>query len=197
MRPDTGISTAAQIDAICDWLDSEVCPRFSFKIPDNEDLTNIRMAPPKAYGRYFPVKENLPRISTAEVQPNYSAPSIVVMPRGALRYYDSAILTVHFLFTIWDPGEGGAFDHEAWRSVVNLQDETARQLAQQMVIGNMVLQLGEKDKPIEYGLVNDEDSTPDLRPYYMGYMQASFKYGVAPVKRYGHRPPSNISTLLD
>lgn len=197
MIESTGISTAMQIDAIRDWLGEDVCPLFRFKIPDNENLLSDELAPPKAYSRYFPVRENLPKVALAEVQRNYTAPSIVVMPRSVRRFVDEGFLTAHFLFTVWDPGEGGVFSHEAWRSVVNLQDETARQLSQRMKIGNMELQLDRSKYPIEYGLVNEEESTPDLRPYYMGYMLASFHYGVAPVKYYGRKPAPNATTLLD
>lgn len=193
----TGASTAAQIDKICEWLEDSVCPRFLFKVPDNENITNVKKAKPKAYARYFPVRENLPLVDIPTVQINYTAPSIVVMPKAVSRQFDSARLDVHFLFTIWDPGEGTGFNYEAWRSLVNLQDETARQLAQRMHIGELTLELAKEGKSIDYGLVNDEEATPDLRPYYMGYMMASFMYMVAPVKYYGRPQKPTTNKLLD
>lgn len=165
-------------------------------------MTNINKAEPKAYSRYFPVRENLPAvISTEEVAANYSAPSIVVMPRNITRGYDAGLLEAHLLFTVWDPGLQGSgglqFNYEAWRDIVNMQDETARQLTQQMTIGGLLLELDRSNHTIQYGLVNDEEATPDLRPFYMGFMRAAFSYPVAPVKHYGKVPSPTAKTLLD
>lgn len=180
-----GQSTTSQIDAIRDWLNHEVCPLFSFRIPDNEDLNNVREAPPKAHSRYFPMKDNLPKIITEETLLDYTAPSVVVMPKSVSRGYRMATLGAHMLFTVWHPGENGKFDHEGWRSITNMLDATARLLAKQVTIGVLTLELDEGNKTIDYGLVNDEEATPDLRPYYMGYLTASFSYPIRPVQTYG------------
>lgn len=171
-----------RIDAVKYFLETHVCDGLKLKIPNDKNVYDVAYGSPKAFATFIPPKDKLPG------DLNYPAPSVVVMPlRDEENERDGKVLT-RLLFTVYDPGtrlpgamehekpEYIGMDHEGWRGLLNFMERARQALRKARVIGDMEL-----DFPLKRGLFNEEDSTPDFRPYYMGWMDVPFHYGVEPL----------------
>lgn len=170
-----------RIDAVRDFLNENVCSDLSLKVPNDNDMYQVDWRSPVAYSTFLPPKNKLP----AEI--NQPVPSVVVMPIRDEESLNEGTLLLHLVFAIWDPGtrlpgapkkrtpEFLELDNDGWRALCTFTERAKMAIIAERSIGDMELTY-----PVRRGFFNEEDSTPDLRPYYMAWMDLSFRYGPQP-----------------
>ena len=168
-----------QTDAVRDFLQAAVCDKIELKAPDRENEYRGKWVRPGAFSMYLPMIDHLPPGI------EHAVPSIIVMPLTGEDEPKEGAVSMRLVLTIYEPGtreEGGAEAQEpaympdtteGWRTLSNLIDNTRRALRNAAVVGGM-----EVLYPIKYGLFNPNEETPDYRPFYMGWIEISLRYGI-------------------
>ena len=185
------------IENLRGWIEAKVASRVELKVPvgdiDDEDY-EIEFAHPSVFSYFVP-----PSSVNAELP---YAPSICVQFLETEEQFKGTgtgdkSIRVRIAFVVWNPGEHVVFEpHEdisklgavaytpntegyvrtldGWKDLVNLQDETLKQIKGAEYIEGMKVDL----KSIKYGMFKDEEDSIYLYyPYWQGYIDFSVTLG--------------------
>lgn len=183
------------ITRLMDWLEDEVCPLVSYKVPgETEDDADYeyKLAHPSVLGMYWPTtKETLPP-GVQDVQPGI----LVQVTSGSESQASlSRAMTVRLHLSVWNPGRHGpdawrrktAPDHsgldwvrdesaayqpgydDGWRDAWNLLDTVVREVRNSPVFegGARV----DKSKDIAFGPYEVQENIVDLYPYWFAWVE--------------------------
>lgn len=189
------------IDNVTEWAQKEICDRVHLKVPPDDDSAPVdagyqhTLVTPTAFPLFVPSKDKLP--------PNTVAP----IPSLCVRFIEGTdaldgtggVVTLQFVFSTWDVGHHGKdFFHaqkdgsykqwsgpeadayfrrntEGWRDAWNWVDVALRALESTSNVAGYELN---RQSPIEFGPLADQDNIPDFYPFWFCWVNFSLKYSV-------------------
>ena len=170
------MAVVKQLDKIKSWLETEICPQFKFKQPDDEhtDATYpYKLVSPNVFILYVPPKE---LIGEAE-----RVPSICIQFEEGNESMAklSGVLNLRLYFAVFNPGEhlenDFSINTNGWRDVWNFVDYIMKKLRDTELIEDMRVL---KENGIHYGPASDQGAIPDFYPYYYAWVSFSVEYGI-------------------
>lgn len=184
------------VDAVVEWLESEVCPKVALKRPANVEQSGgygYELVRPSAFAMFLPGgKDRLPPGAVTE------HPSVLVqLVSGEDRpaSCDRAI-KLRFHLSAWDPGihgqdvlnptrlpdgtlvyaqggEGGLRRSEdGWHDAWSFLDVLVASLRSTAVIGG-VLSL-DRSRPVSFGMYEEQGAIVDYYPFFFAWAEADF-----------------------
>ena len=179
------------IDAVTAWAKKTICPEILLKVPPENDAAmdagySYTLDHPEAIPMYKPTGDKLP------IDIQYTTPSICVyfVKAGDSMAEGEGYVDLQLLFSVWDPGQHGEDVYlpngdgsfrkgstpdfqkggSGWRDVWNFVDIARRALESTTSIDGLAI---DKQVPIEYGPVTDQETIVDFYPYW--YSVLSFR----------------------
>ena len=186
------------LDTLTDWARTSICEQIRLKVPPlNEEANDAgydyKLVNPAAFAMYVPTTERLP--------PNVHSP----MPSLCVRFVKGqdnpsagmGSINVQFCFSTWDTGTHGADilkpdgfnsfkqwsgaeaeayfkrNGEGWRDAWNFLDIALREVESVTNIGGYVI---DKNSPIEFGPLTEQEAIPDLYPFWFAWMSFFVNY---------------------
>jgi len=155
------VTTVEIIDRIRDWLNDNVCSQIKLKRPYDDDVTKFELVHPVAYSIFYPAQKANNEIGI---------PSISVMFDEATDDGKIYTLPIKLVFCVYSPGfhkpeDDFTPDNEGWRDLLNFMDRTKAAIIRSRNLNGVSAQL-----PLTLGLTIPEEQTPELDPYYFGYI---------------------------
>lgn len=191
------------IDKVVDWLNAEVCPKISLKIPDdfkNDAEYNVEFIKPAAFPLYVPGKDRLPPSVPAPI------PSVCVqlMEGSDDLLQRKRQLQLRLVLSCWNPGTHGAElfiprvdpkaprgvsyyrlngeaaqtytrNMEGWRDSFNFADLVLREVESTEYINGLRLM---KESGVKYGLFSEDGEIWDNYPYWYNWISFTLESGV-------------------
>lgn len=192
------MSVVRVIDTLTEWAKENICEKIRLKVPPlNEEANDAgyeyKLATPAAFGMYVPTSEKLP--------PNVHNP----FPSLCVRFFKGqdtpsegeGFVNVQFCFSTWDTGlhgkdilkldgeksfkswsgaEADAYfkrNGEGWRDAWNFVDIALRAVESVTNIGGYVI---DRNTPIEFGPLTEQESIPDLYPFWFAWISFRVNY---------------------
>lgn len=170
------MAVVKQLDKIKSWLETEICPQFKFKQPDDvhTDATYpYELVNPNVFIMYVPPKElvgEANRVPSVCIQFDEGNESMAEA---------SGVLKLRLQFATFNPGVHAQDDFkintEGWRDVWNFVDYIMKKLRDtELIEGMRVL----KENGIHYGPISDQGQIPNFYPYYFAWVTFSVEYGI-------------------
>lgn len=193
------MSVVKIIDDVTEWAQSEICNRVKLKEPPPNDAAAVdqgyqyKTVTPQAFSLFVPAKDKLP---PGIVSPVPSLCVRVVEGQDTLDGRGGSIV-LQFVFSTWDVGTHGLdlFDRQkdgsykrwsgqeaadyfcanadGWRDAWNFVDTALRELESHTDVAGYEL---DRQSPIEYGPLADQDGIPDYFPFWFCWVQFTLKY---------------------
>lgn len=174
------MAVVKQLEKIKSWLETEICPQFKFKQPDDEHIDATypyELVNPNVFILYVPPKELVGEANRV--------PSICIQfDEGNESMAEaSGVLKLRLQFATFNPGShydygiDRVFDTnlEGWRDIWNFVDYIMKKLRDtELIEGMRVL----KENGIHYGPISDSGQIPDFYPYYFAWVTFSVEYGI-------------------
>ena len=194
------MTVVEEINRICDWLNENICPSISLKVPDdfqNDEGMTVQEMHPHAFPLFIPGEDKLP--------PNIPAPipSICVqLMKGTDDLTESKReLEVRLCMNSWSPGDYGAetaqlieddkalggyryrvdpnsktFNRNVngWVESYNFLDKILTAVEETEFINGLRLK---KEDPIEFGPFTESGELVDYYPYWHNYISLKFEAG--------------------
>ena len=191
------------IDKVVDWLNAEVCPKISLKVPDdfkNDEGYDVEFTKPTAFPLFVPGKDRLPPSVPAPI------PSVCVqlMEGNDDLLQHKRQLQLRFTLSCWNPGTHGAElfiprvdqkvpggvsyyrlneeaaqtytrNMEGWRDSFNFADLVLRELESTEYINGLRLM---KESGVKYGLFSEDGEIWDNYPYWYNWISFTLESGV-------------------
>ena len=201
------------IDKVVAWLNENVCPQISLKLPDdykNDTDYGVEFVNPAAFPLYVPGKDRLPPSVPAPI------PSVCVQ---LMEGSDDLLsrkrqLQIRLCLACWNPGEHGgevllprksasalsgyayyratgeaaqsyARNMEGWRDSFNFADLVLRELeGAEYIAGHRLV----KESGIKFGLFTEDGNIWDYYPYWHNWISFTLEAGVVakPPEAYKH-----------
>ena len=189
------------IDRIVDWLEKEICPKITLKLP-NDDLNDegydVEYIHPTAWPLYVPAIDRLPPDVPAPI-PSICAQIIEgkdELTAGRRR------LSFRLCLACWNPGQHGAELYQTrpnenalgghtyyratgdetyqrnmngWRDSINFMDLVLREIENAEYIAGHRLA---KEEGIKYGPFTEEGTILDYYPYWHNWITFTLECGV-------------------
>lgn len=183
------------LNRIRDWLQSEVCDKVAFKLPNDETNDagySQELVKPTAFVLFTPSKDRLP--------PNVRAPipSVCVrLSEGEHAQDGTNKMTLVLNFCTWNPGvhgrdvfepvEGSGWrgynqkaeaeflrSADGWMDVYNFVDAALRAIENADYIAGMRVVV---EDGIKYGMTSGQDGLEDFYPYWPAWISFSVQSG--------------------
>lgn len=201
------------IDAVRDWIEENICPQVSLKVPDNDVVDEgyeYRLTHPAAFSMYMPTEDKLPEGVTSTI------PSITVrVMDGTDSLTDGTReMRVTLLFATWSPGlhaqdylsevkveKNGLnttytatqkysnserrfdMDAEGWRDAWNFVDTAVRIIENHEFLGDYRFV---KEKGLSFKPVSAEAATPDTFPFWFANVEFYISEAISVQRRHVH-----------
>lgn len=190
------MSVVHVIDTLAEWANQNICEYVKLKMPPenleaNDEGYTYNLVNPSVFPMYTPTSEKLP--------PSIHSPfpSLCVrFLKGSDNLSDSkGYLDVQFCFSAWDPGlhgpdvfhpvAGQSFHRQdgenarfirngdGWRDVWNFVDTALRAVESVTNIGGYTI---DRETPIEFGPMTEQESIPDFYPFWFAWMSFRVNY---------------------
>lgn len=197
------MSIVNNLNLIRDWLQTEVCDKVEFKIPNDNDIESADFTKPTAFVLFVPTKDRLP--------PNVVAPIPSVCVRLAEGEHtadgrDKMKLVLNFC--TWNPGitardtlQPVVGDWQAWNATADAEYKrssdgwhdvyTFIDVALRAIENAEYIQVKRDDMPelgigglrvvkedgIKYGMAEGQDGIEDFYPYWPAWISFSVQSG--------------------
>lgn len=174
------MTVVKQLENIKDWLQTEICPNFKFKRPndDNVDATyQYEKVNPNVFILYVPPEE---------ICKTHRVPSICIQFDDVEEKMTDAggKLSIKLQFTTFNPGQhsedGYTRNTEGWRDVWNFVDFIIEKIRNTEQINDLRIV---KEDGIKCGPASDNGQIPSYYPYYLAWMTFSVEYGIPSSKK--------------
>jgi hypothetical protein len=157
------VTTVEILDKLRDWLQENVCQNIKLKVPSDDNIISFELVNPTAYSAYMPFKKALPLGIKSAI------PGVVVTFEEATDDGENLSLSIRLIHCVYSPGvhdvEKFTPDNEGWRDLLNFMDKTRAAVLKNRSITGITV-----DLPLTQGFYNPEEQTPDLDPYYFGWI---------------------------
>lgn len=170
------MAVVKQLEKLKSWLETEICPQFEFKQPNDENVDatyTYKLVNPNVFILYVPPKELIGEANRV--------PSVCILfdeGNESMREA-SGVLNLRLQFSTFNPGEhtegGFTRNTEGWRDVWNFVDYIMRKLRDTELIDDLRIV---KENGIHYGPISDQGQIPNFYPYYFAWMTFSIEYGI-------------------
>lgn len=174
------MAVVRQLEKIKTWLETEICPQFEFKQPNDENVDTTypyELVNPNVFILYVPPKEVIGEANRV--------PSVCIQfddGNESMREA-SGVLNLRLQFSTFNPGEhtetSFTRNTEGWRDVWNFVDYIMKKLRDIELIDDLRII---KESGIHYGPISDQGQIPNFYPYYFAWMTFSVEYGIASSK---------------
>ena len=193
------------LNKIRDWLQSEVCDKIKFKLPDEDNADGgykYDLVTPTAFVLFTPTKDRLP--------PNVRAPIPSVCVRLTEGEHDNEgrnTMRLMLNFCTWNPGlhakdtflpveEGAGMkgynqqaeaeyrrSYEGWQDVYNFIDAALRAIENAQYIADMRVVA---EDGIRYGMTSDANGLEDYYPFWPAWISFTVQAGNLRAKSFEH-----------
>lgn len=206
------MSVVQILDDVTTWARENICSKVALKMPPADDSAAVdadytyKLVTPAAFTLYVPTKDKLP--------PKVPSP----IPSLCVRFIEGreglaaegGDITIQFAFSTWDVGlhgediykaqadgsfarwsgeEAAAYFSRAsdgWRDAWNFVDTALRAIESTTGIAGCYL---DRQSPIEYGPLSDQEGIPDYYPYWFCWVNFTLRYPIT-------RNTDDINTYL-
>lgn len=180
------MTVISNLEAVADWLRSEVCANLTFKEPNHEktcDSYEYTLVHPDVHIMYVPTKDVLN--SDRRV-----VPSVVVQFDNAKTYPKAHNGLMYFKlgFAVWNLGlhNDGEYTRniEGWHDVWNFVDYTHAAILNAEFIGHIRVRF---EDGIEVGPAKEQNAIADYYPFWYAYLNFTGEFAqAANHKKYNH-----------
>ena len=187
------MTTRQRLEALGKWAEERLCRGREYKSPDPDgDITRVKLTEPKVYLGWFPGRG--PRTEDWEEATN-EAPGILIAPgttcgkKVEVRRFDEnsrvrrppelgQTVQISMMFCIYEPGVRKAGCEE----MAEAEEQDTRCIPG----SDLILQ----EENLTYGLYQDVGYIVDRRPFYYGFLNATFNAYA------GEEPDAGVAELL-
>lgn len=178
--------TVKVLQEIQKFLKENVCSEIKLKKPNDENVDEFELINPNSFIMNFPPKGYLPEgIET-------TIPCVIVTFEEGTDNNTSAEINIRLIFVIYNPGLHKASnnniveavpDGNGWIDLINFIDKTRAEIKKNQIINGLAITY-----PIKWSVYEKEQQTPELDPYFYGWVTFGVK-----IQTY---PSSEITKLL-
>ena len=197
------MSVVRVIDTLTEWAKENICEKIKLKVPPlNEEANDAgyeyELATPAAFGMYVPTSEKLPPnvkspfpslcVRVIKGQDNLSEGEGFVNVQLCLSTWDTGLHGKDIFhpdgeksFKRWTGADADAYfkrNGDGWRDAWNFLDIALRAVESVTNIGGYVI---DRNTPIEFGPLTEQESIPDLYPFWFAWVSFRVNY---PLVRY-------------
>lgn len=178
------------VDKITKWVNSDICSKIKLKRASSDrepsdDKYKYELVTPVAFSNFVPTKEKLPPDVKTDI------PSVCVR---IVDGEDSSMreLQIELGFSTWNTGRHGEDiiypdntqsekqpfqrNGEGWRDLWNFIEIALREIEKNAVIDGIEIV---KNNPIKYGPYKQQETIPDLYPFWFGYISFTVRTGLS------------------
>lgn len=186
------------VDAVRDWIESAICSKVEFKVPDNDVVDEgyeYKLAHPAAFAMYMPTEDKLPE----GVESTVPSVTIRVTEGTDTLAKGRREMKVTLLFATWSPGlhagdyltsvtyerDGNGvitrvttrqrqdaelfnIDAEGWRDAWNFVDTAVRIIEDTEYLGGYRFM---KERGLTFAPVASQEATPDYFPFWFANVE--------------------------
>ena len=178
--------TVRILQKIQQFLQESVCKEIKLKKPNDDNVDEFKLVNPNAFIMNFPPKNHLPEGVETTI------PCVIVTFEDGSDDSKTSEINLRLIFVTYSPGYHSANnenlvevtpDGDGWIDLINFIDKTKAEIQKNQILNGCTVIY-----PIKWGVYQKEQQTPELDPYFYGWIT----FGV----RAQSYPASEINKLL-